>query len=236
MPRSTPPALCIAVIGAESTGKTTLVRALAQALSRTECSEPGPRVAWVPEWLRLWCEAQGRTPRADEQRAIALEQHQRISAAAATHDIVVADTTALMTAVYSRLVFDDRSLEPDAVAMHREMHATLLTALDLPWVPDAHQRDGPHVREPVDDALRALLHAHGVHYSVVAGRGPERLAQAVSAISGAITGAAARHPTPSLFGSLLGADATAATAEPTAPRWWCDCCVPAAEQALQRRP
>mgnify|MGYP003542376728 CR=1 FL=1 len=44
----------------------------------------------------------GRTPLAEEQRAIAQTQQDRIAAAAATHDVVVADTTAAMIAVYSR--------------------------------------------------------------------------------------------------------------------------------------
>ncbi|MFO1269552.1 MAG: hypothetical protein U1F67_24040 [Rubrivivax sp.] len=43
--------------------------------------------------LRAWCESERRTPRRDEQRAILLEQHRRIDAAAATHDVVVCDTT-----------------------------------------------------------------------------------------------------------------------------------------------
>ncbi|MBL8342732.1 MAG: ATP-binding protein [Rubrivivax sp.] len=198
MPPANPPALCIAIVGAESTGKTTLAQALARSLgapgSTGERSRSGPglRVAWVPEVLREWCDAQGRTPRADEQLAIALEQHRRVRIAAARHEIVVSDTTALMTAVYSRLVFDDCTLEQPAVALHREMHFTLLTALDLPWVPDGLQRDGPHVREPVDDALRQLLHAHGLPYAVVAGRGAQRLAQAHAAVQAAATAAMRR--------------------------------------------
>jgi hypothetical protein len=62
-----------------------------------------------------------------------------------------------MTHVYSDLLFDDRSLLPLAIDRHRGMTVTLLTALDLPWVADGHQRDGEHVRQPVDDRLRELV-------------------------------------------------------------------------------
>jgi nicotinamide riboside kinase len=171
-------AIRIAVLGAESTGKTTLAAALATRLAQ----DTGLRVAWVPEWLRLWCDENGRTPRQDEQVAIGLAQHARIEAAAATHAIVVCDTTALMTAVYSRVVFGDRSLDEQAAALHQRMDLTLLTALDLPWVADGVQRDGPQVRGPVDSAVRELLAAHGLPWSVVGGHGAARVAQAMVAV------------------------------------------------------
>lgn len=170
--------LRIAIVGAESTGKSTLAHALGAALG----AAPAPRVAVVDEWLRTWCESAGRTPRAEEQAAILREQHARIEAAAADHAIVVADTTALSTAVYSRLLFGDRSLEGEAVERHRSMDATLLTAIDLPWVADGHQRDGPQVREPVDTALRELLARHRLPFSVIGGQGSARLAQALAAL------------------------------------------------------
>jgi nicotinamide riboside kinase len=172
------PALVVALLGAESTGKTTLARALADQLGQ----ETGERATWVPEALRQWCEAKGRTPRADEQLAIAQAQHARIDEAAASHAIVVSDTTALMTAVYSRLVFGDRSLEDWAIQAHARASLTLLTALDLPWVGDGLQRDGPHVQVPVDEALQALLQARAVPWVRVAGQGPARLQAALAAV------------------------------------------------------
>ncbi|HEX6363793.1 MAG TPA: AAA family ATPase, partial [Albitalea sp.] len=101
-------------------------------------------------------------------------------------DVVVADTTALMIAVYSDLLFDDRSLYPAAEAAQRRCDLTLLTALDLPWVADGHQRDGAHVREPVDALVRAALQRAGVPYAVVAGSGPDRLAAALKAVRHAL--------------------------------------------------
>jgi nicotinamide riboside kinase len=171
-------ALRIAIVGAESTGKTALAADLTARLSQ----DTGLRVAWVPEWLRQWCEAHGRTPRADEQADIMRTQHRQIDAAAALNDIVVCDTTALMTAVYSRQVFGDRSLDEEALALHRPTDLTLLTALDLPWIPDGLQRDGPHVRRPVDAALRELLATGQVAFAEVQGQGADRLACAMLAV------------------------------------------------------
>jgi len=171
-------ALRIAILGAESTGKTTLAGELARALA----ASGRWRVAFVDEWLRGWCEREGRTPRRDEQAAIVEEQHRRIEVAAAGHDIVVCDTTAVMTTLYSRLLFDDRSLDARALELHRTSALTLLTALDLPWVADGLFRDGDYVREPVDDMLRGWLHERALPFAVIGGSGPSRLAQALAAV------------------------------------------------------
>jgi nicotinamide riboside kinase len=174
-----PQSVIIAILGAESTGKTTLAAALADRLSGLGVA----RVTWVPETLRDWCAAHGRTPRRDEQAGILQAQSERIAAAAASHELVVCDTTALMTAVYSRLVFGDRGLEPAALAQHRGVTLSLLTALDLPWIADGLQRDGPHVRELVDNTLRELLLANELPFAVIGGRGDRRLAQALAAVA-----------------------------------------------------
>jgi nicotinamide riboside kinase len=171
--------LCVALVGAESTGKTTLALSLAARLGEVT----GLRCAAVGEYLREWCDARGRTPRAEEQQAIAEEQQRCIEAALQQHDLVIADTTPLMTAVYSELLFDDPSLYGFALQAHRGYAITLLTALDLPWTPDGHQRDGPHVREPVDRAVRAALLGAGLDWSVVSGAGESRVASALNAIT-----------------------------------------------------
>lgn len=171
------PALVVGLLGAESTGKTVLAQSLAATLSAR-----GLRATWVPERLREWCDHAGRTPQRHEQAAIARGQTARIAEAAAAHDVVLADTTALMTAVYSRYVFGDPSLDAEATADHRRCQVTLVTGLDLPWEPDGLQRDGPHVREPVDTLLRHLLQRHGIGYSMVLGDGDERLRSALATL------------------------------------------------------
>ena len=216
--------VCIALVGAESTGKTTL----AAELSRQLADASGRRVAWVPEVLRQWCADAGRTPLAHEQASILRAQHERIAAAAATHDIVVCDTTALMTAVYSRLVFGDRSLDERAALLHRRSVAlTLLTAIDLPWVADGLQRDGPQVREPVDAALRELMGLHGIGFSVISGLGAARVQHALAATRPLLQAAPAAAQT-GLF-TRLGAGS------PAGRSWACECCLPEQERAWRRQ-
>jgi nicotinamide riboside kinase len=171
----------IALLGAESTGKTTLARALHRALQAQ-----GHHVALVEEALREFCLRHGRTPRHDEQAGIARTQSLRIAEAARTHELVVADTTSMMVAVYSQLLFGDASLLPQALAEQARHRVTLLMALDLPWVPDPGIRDGAHVRTPVDALLRDALCGSRVPFSVVTGDGAQRLAHAWRAVQAAL--------------------------------------------------
>jgi nicotinamide riboside kinase len=166
----------IAILGAECTGKTWLAQELTARLS---LSHPG--AAWVPEYLREWCDAQGRTPIPQEQVAIAAEQMRR-EAARADAPVLLCDTTALMTALYSDLLFDDPSLYPQALALHRNVDLTLLTGLDLPWMADGHQRHGATSRAAVDCRLRQVLQQHGLGYCSVYGQGEARCAGALQAI------------------------------------------------------
>ena len=176
--------LIVALLGAESTGKSDLAADLVAALKAQ-----GHSAAMVAEYLREFCDVQGRTPLQSEQAHIAEVQTQRIQQAAQAFDIVVADTTALMTAVYSQLVFADESLYVMAMRAHAAVDVTLVTALDLPWLPDGLQRDGPHVREPADALLRSALAAADVNYSVVFGVGPARLESALKTVLRALVGA-----------------------------------------------
>ena len=110
----------IALLGAESTGKTTLAIALRAALVAE-----GREAVVVPEYLREFCDREQRTPRPVEQRAIADEQTRRIEAAAIAHRCVIADTTALMIAVYSDQVFSDTGLYAHAQAARGQRIADL---------------------------------------------------------------------------------------------------------------
>lgn len=171
--------LRVAVVGAESTGKSWLTQAMASVLRAR-----GQAVHTVDEVLREWCDRAGRTPQRHEQMAIAQQQ------AVAAHTLaqqapdtwLLSDTTPLMTGVYSHLLFDDESLYPMALAHQALYDITLVTGLDLPWVADGLQRDGPQVRGPVDTLVRQALERSGMAYRVVYGQGPRRLNNALLAL------------------------------------------------------
>ena len=182
--------LRISLVGAESTGKTWLTQALAGVL-RTR----GQGVRTVDEVLRHWCDHSGRTPLRHEQMAIAQQQ------ADAAHPLsqpapdtwLLSDTTPLMTAVYSHLLFDDESLYPMALVHQALYDITLVMGLDLPWVADGLQRDGPQVRGSVDTLVRQALEHSGMPYRVVYGQGPQRLNNALLALGLEGEDASAQH-------------------------------------------
>jgi nicotinamide riboside kinase len=208
----------IALLGAESTGKTQLAAELAQHLR-----QQGRRVAVVDEVLREWCARAGRTPRPEEQLPIAQEQERRVDAAAASAEVVISDTTALMVAIYSAMLFEDGSLYRFALERLHRYDLILVTGLDLPWVPDGLQRDGPHVREPVDALIRQALARAGVAYRVIYGRGAERLAAALRAAGDVRAGPPSTAP-------------AAATTTGIDRSWRCDkCSDPVCEHRLFTR-
>lgn len=171
--------LSVALLGGESSGKTTLASAL-----QHELTARGLSCTVVAEHLRNWCMERGRAPLAHEQAAIADEQTRRIAAARA--DVVLADTTALVVAAYSELYFNDTGLWPAAIEAQRGMGLTLLMGLDLPWVPDGLMREGPDLREATDSVLRQRLVEAGIAFQTVTGVGDARVRQALRAIGTAL--------------------------------------------------
>jgi nicotinamide riboside kinase len=178
-----PQRLCI--VGAESTGKTTLTTQLADHF---QC------VA-VSEYLREFCDRHERTPARDEQQfiidtQIAREQQALRHAALQSMRFVICDTGPLLTAVYSDYVFTDRQHYERAAQHHRRYLHTLLLLPDIDWVADGLQRDGAHVREPITAMIRAQLSSHRLPFTEIAGHGAVRLQRAIQAISAidALTG------------------------------------------------
>lgn len=168
----------ICIIGAESTGKTTLARALA---NQFDCP-------WVPEYLREFCDAQRRTPTRDEQALILETQHGAVCTAqlgAARQELpfVFCDTAPLLTAIYSDFIFGDQSLYARARALHAGYALTLLLKPDIAWVADGLQRDGEQVREPITEMIARELDTMAVRLVSIAGQGKARFASAIAAIA-----------------------------------------------------
>ena len=166
----------VALLGAESTGKTSLSQNITDALLAQ-----GQMAAYVPEVLREWCQMNGRTPAFHEQRQIAQQQAERIFSI--QEGWVIADTTPLMTAVYSDYVFKDLSLYEAALGLQAQFDLTLVMGLDVAWVPDGLQRDGEHVREPVDHLIRQAMSKRQLPFKVIYGQDEARLNAALLAIS-----------------------------------------------------
>ncbi|HEY5801142.1 MAG TPA: ATP-binding protein [Burkholderiaceae bacterium] len=163
----------IAIVGAASSGKSTLAEAAATILD----------TLWVPEYLREFVDTHGRTPVAEEQYGIACEQVAREEAAErrlavrGTPAWLICDTTPLMTAVYSDIYFGGADQALLLLTRTQRYAHTFVTATDIPWVPDGLQRDGTISRADLHRQVLAKLEAFGVRYTVVYGSVPERVRQ-----------------------------------------------------------
>lgn len=176
----------ICILGAESTGKTTLAQQLAAHFA----------CPWVPEYLRTFCDERGRTPRRDEQALILETQHVHELAAIAggraavsgssigsVPRYVVCDTAPLTTAIYSDYVFGDGSLYTRARALHQRYALTLLCMPDLGWVADGFLRDSADAQLKIHDMMTRELTTLGLPFAQVEGGGNVRLDEAVKALT-----------------------------------------------------
>jgi NadR type nicotinamide-nucleotide adenylyltransferase len=165
----------IALLGAESTGKSTLAQALAARYG----------TLWVPEYLREFVEVNARVPHEADQVGIARTQRVREEALARdarVRDFLFVDTTPLMTAVYSRIYWG--RVPPDLLALeaaHDYAH-TLVAAPDLPWVPDGLQRESEAVRQRVHAQLVAVLDERRIPFTLLTGELDARLRQVAAVI------------------------------------------------------
>ena len=154
----------VALLGGESTGKSTLAAALAAELG----------TSWVAEYGReLWERCDGRLAE-DDLLAIAREQVRREEAALrspATRRFVLCDTTPLTTLFYAHDLFGRADSELWALAARPYTH-TILCADDFPFAQDGTRRD-PAFRARQQAWYRERLAA--VPHAIASGSLKERL-------------------------------------------------------------
>lgn len=167
----------ICVLGAESTGTSTLAEALAEHYG-TEC---------VPEYGRTYCDERltwepGWEWRTEHFREIAAGQAKLEDAAARrSPPVLICDTDPLATCLWHEryMGFEDADLA--ALARERRYVLYVLTGSEIPWVQDG-TRDGEHVRRWMTERFRQALEDRPEPYIEVSGTEEDRLGQATSAI------------------------------------------------------
>lgn len=162
----------VSVFGPESTGKTTLARALAERF----------RTAWVPEYARTHLEAQGGRLEASDIPLIARGQAASEDALARdANRVLVCDTDPLATAVWSEALFGScpPGLREEAAARRYEL--TLLLDADVPWVADP-VRYLPKEGKDFFERCRKALEGAGRRTVVLRGGWEERLKAAAAAV------------------------------------------------------
>ncbi len=163
----------VVVVGAESTGTTTLAQDLA---AHYGCP-------WVPEYGRAYTE--GRVDiawRTGDFTHIATRQLADEDAAALhSGQLLICDTDALATSIWHERYLGVPSPEVRALAAGRRYALYLLTADDIPFVQDG-TRDGEHLRGWMTARFREELAARPEPWLEVRGSRTARLAAATARI------------------------------------------------------
>ncbi len=177
-------ALRIVVVGAESTGTTTLSRDVAAALN----------VPWVPEIGRNYTESILTTDYewfdADFYRIGRLQQAYENEIAARSGGVIVCDTNAVATELWQRRYMGRTTAEMKRIAARDKADLYIITGDEIPFVQDGI-RDGEHLRHRMHRWFLAHIKKTGVPYIVVTGNRSERLAAALTAAKQTIR--AGRH-------------------------------------------
>jgi HTH-type transcriptional regulator, transcriptional repressor of NAD biosynthesis genes len=176
-------ALRICVLGAESTGTTTMAMALAEHY----------QTVWVPEYGRqYWIEKMQRTDdqtwRTEEFVHIATEQcRMEDEAARQSNRVLTCDTDAFATSIWHERYLGTRSPEVEALAATHYPALSLLTDVDIPFVQDG-TRDGEHIRHAMHERFVARLKETQRPYLLLSGTHAARLQQAIVAIDALLAG------------------------------------------------
>ncbi|HEY8481641.1 MAG TPA: AAA family ATPase [Spirillospora sp.] len=187
----------VVVVGAESTGTTTLARALADHYAGRGGVWAATR--WVPEYGRTFTEeklAAARRASGDPSLwlddlkwepadfVMIAERHAAMedAAARAGSPLLVCDTDAFATVLWQERYLGTPAPEVEAVHERTPHHLWILTSPDgVPFEQDGW-RDGESIRSWMSDRFKEELEERGLPHIVVTGPHEERLAAAVAAI------------------------------------------------------
>jgi len=162
----------IAIVGPESTGKSTMSAFLAKHYN----------TIWVPEYARGYCEKLTEPPTWQDEinmfyGQIALEKELLPQA----NQLLICDTTFITVKIWSDHIFGN---SPQQVLDELPKHPYdfyLLLNIDLPWEEDP-LRDFPQMREHFMAVWHKELDALKARYELISGTGPGRYDSAVVAI------------------------------------------------------
>ena len=162
----------IAIVGPESTGKSTMSAYVAEHYS----------TVWVPEFARGYCEKLTEPPTWQDEinmfyGQLALEKEYLPKA----NKIMICDTTFITVKIWSDQIFGRSPQEVLDELPRHPYDLYLLLNIDLPWQDDP-LRDFPDKREHFMQVWHQELKALDANYVLVSGIGPERYRNAIQAI------------------------------------------------------
>lgn len=190
----------VVVVGAESTGTTTMARALAEHYQARGGVWSGTQ--WVPEYGRAYSEEKyasllAASPNAlfadvtwtspDFELIAERQLADENAAAGAGSPVLFCDTDPLATTIWHERYMGTRNPQVESIAARANHHLWLLT--DDEGVPfeDGGLRDGEHVRTWMTDRFREELTGRNLPHILLTGPHADRLRTAVTAVDTLLT-------------------------------------------------
>lgn len=177
-------ALRVCLVGAESTGKTTLAKALAEHY----------RTCWVPEYGRelseemLTRDGAYRWSTQDFVKIARTQCEREDARAREARQVLICDTDAFATAIWHRRYMGERSAEVEAIACaHRRPDLYLVGDVATPFVQDG-TRDGEAIRAWMHEMFLEELRKDGRPFEIVRGTLEARVRAAAAKIDALIAG------------------------------------------------
>jgi NadR type nicotinamide-nucleotide adenylyltransferase len=165
--------LKIAIVGPESTGKTTLAKQLAEYYS----------TAWVSEYAREYVEELKHHYEYSDVEHIAKHQLEQIqSKYPNTSKFVFFDTDLLITKVWFDVVYNKCPEWIIKEIKKKHINLYLLCNTDIPWEPDPVRENGGEARELLYTTYIDELKQYKLPYFEITGTGKTRLESAVKLI------------------------------------------------------
>ncbi|MCB9186004.1 MAG: ATP-binding protein [Flavobacteriales bacterium] len=163
----------IALVGPESTGKTTLSEQLAAHYGGS----------FVPEFAREFLEERnGKYSQADLPTIAKGQLNLESQTIAKDAKPVFCDTDVVVVIVWHEFKYGEQSAELEALFKLQPERKYLLTYPDLPWQDDP-LRENPKDLNAIFELYVSTLNRLGVDYSIVNGNGSNRLKNAIAALT-----------------------------------------------------
>lgn len=163
----------IAIIGPESTGKSTLAQQLAWHY----------KTVFVPEMARTFINNLSVPYHQNDLLKIAqLQIKAEDQLAREANAILICDTSLLVIKIWSEFKYGNCDSWILNETINRQYDAHLLCNIDLPWEEDA-QREHPEARQLLFDIYHSELIKMKVNYEIISGKQTERLKRAIQAIN-----------------------------------------------------
>lgn len=168
----------ISILGAESTGKTTLAKDLAKHY----------KTVWVPEYGRYYSEGKfyggpEATWRTEEFLQIAKSQDELEDRLAEnSNGLVICDTNSFTTSVWHERYLNFLNSELEKLTAKRQYDLYIVAGDEIPFEDDG-VRDSEHLRHSLNERFMEKLAQQNKKFIVVTGNREQRLKQATEAIN-----------------------------------------------------